>query len=110
MWKYFLARDKVMEVTDEQAQELAQITGRETGAFIDKFSESYNTLRRHQILEAKGYSSLVEALKKGVQVSSDEVRGSIQYEILKADLQQVLEAKRKRTANGETHRRIGFAQ
>lgn len=99
MWTHFLNKYEIISLTDEQSNELASLTPKVMGAFIAKFSEGYLSQRRHVLLQAKGYNSLLDALKKGENVSEKELKNSIQYDVLRGELKDYLNDAEKR--NGQ---------
>jgi len=108
MWKYFLGKYNVLQMTEEQAEQLAEITPQESGAFIEQFSRTYHNQKRQALLKSLGYETLVDALKRGVTVSEDDVRISIDYETLRQDLAGSLEAKDRRTNGDKEKGKVGF--
>lgn len=111
MWKHFAKESKLIDLTDEQAYQLAEITPAEQGAFIEEFARNYKRARRTAILRERGYSTLVDALKKGVNISEGEIAQSLTFANLYADLTATLKAKYERLKETEAekgHKPIGF--
>jgi len=100
MFQYFLSKNKVLDITNEQAQELAKIPSQTNGALISKFCESYFPHRRNQLLVQRGYNSLLDALKEGINIEDDEVRTSINYDQIRYDLKDYLEKLSIRNGDG----------
>jgi len=90
MWKYFLNKYSVIDINEEQANELAELSGGH-GALINQFCSNYLGLRRHELLSRKGYPNLLTALKKGVDVPDEEVKKSMDYTTLRTDLLQYIQ-------------------
>ena len=112
MWQYFLKDKKVLEIGDEQAMQLSELSQREQGAFIEEFSSAYLNHRRQKILEERGYSSVLDSLRKGVHIPDGEVAKSVNFEAVKQDLTTYLIAKYQRLEqNGDKKRKeqIGFS-
>lgn len=99
MWQYFGKQYELVDLTDEQAGELGELTGREQGAFIEEFCRGYLGARRQAILKEKGFASLVQALKQNVNVSEQDARSTINYEQFSTDVKYALERKYSRNGN-----------
>ena len=111
MWKHFALESKLIDLTDEQAYQLAEVTPAEQGAFIEEFTRNYKRTRRTAILRAGGYTTLVDALKKGANVPEIAILRSITFGNLYADLAATLTAKYERLKDTEAekgHKPIGF--
>ena len=107
MWKHFLGRYNVLSLEDMQAEQLAEISCRESGAFIEEFAKGYFSIVRRDLLKEKGDSSLLGALKKGVNINEGEIRDSINFEEIFNTLKRYLKAKYQRNGSDEK-REIGF--
>lgn len=101
MWKHFLKRYEVMDLTEEQVKELAVATPNTRGSFIEEFARGYITQRRNALLQARGYSNLREALKKGDTINDREVKKTIDYSTLKKDLSDYVTRINQRSENGQ---------
>ncbi len=110
MWNHFLGKYDVMkDMEDEQLERLASMTEGHSGAFVDEFCKTYERRRRHDILKEMGFTSLREAMKKGVAISDEIVKASITYDRLLSDLTFYLEAKEKRAAKYNHNKgKLGF--
>jgi SpoVK/Ycf46/Vps4 family AAA+-type ATPase len=110
MWRHFLKKYNVLELTEKQSQELASLTHNTMGAFIEEFARGYITQRRHTLLLERGYSSLIEALKKGVSFAEKDVQKSITFPTLKNDLMDYLKKYELRNGQKKENERteIGF--
>ncbi|MBI1969352.1 ATP-binding protein [Candidatus Woesearchaeota archaeon] len=104
MWKHFAKKYEIMKLKDKQAEALGKAIPMEQGAFIEEFCRNYLSLRRALVLKEKGFPSLVEALKQGTRVKDKEVKATITFDTLHADLATALEAKYTRT-NGEAEKK-----
>lgn len=108
MWKHFAEKYEVAKLSDEQAYNLADLTDEEQVAFIEEFCRGYLGIRRAVLLKDRGFSTLVDALKKGVNVKEDEIRGSISYETLVCDVNEALQSKYQRNGVKREEEKVGF--
>lgn len=108
MWKHFTSKYNVLELNDEQVREISELTGNARGSFIEQFCRGYLSQRRQAILLAKGYSGMLQALKSGENIKDDEVKSSITYEQLKADIKNCLQRVEERNGDKEESLGIGF--
>lgn len=109
MWKYFTDKYNGLNLNEEQAENLAGKTPEEQGAFIEEFCRTYSRTRRAKILQEKGYNTLVDALKQGVNINEEEIRMATTYDIFSQDLADALQAKEKRNGKQEvTKKLVGF--
>jgi len=109
MWKHFSRKYNILNIVEEQTAHLAALTGEEHGAFIEEFCRGYRRTRRAALLQEKGFSTLVDALKKGVAIGEDTVTESINYENFLSDVKAALDEKHKRNGKVEEEKdRVGF--
>ncbi len=109
MWSYFTKLNKITDLSEEQAEQLAQGTEAEQGAFIEEFCRTYLSSRRTALLRQKGHKTLVASLKKGARISEAEVSASITYDALYQDALEALEKKYERNGNSNGKKDpIGF--
>lgn len=109
MWQHFLGKYDVIKLTEEQSEELASITPNKMGAFIEEFSRGYLAQRRHALLLEKGYNSLLDALRKGDSLSEKDVKGSVNYDVLRESLKDYLERLKLRNGKPKDEKtEIGF--
>ena len=113
MWQHFAKQYKLLELGEEQAYQLADTTQTEQGAFIEEFCRTYDTTRRSAILKEKGYSTLVDALESGENITSRTVADTYTFEQFYGDACKYLEDKKVRLGegNGKTEKKpMGFGR
>ncbi len=107
MWLHFAMKYGLFELHDDQAVQLAEASPAEQGAFIEEFCRNYLGLRRSIALKAKGFRSLVDALKEGdASVTDAELKKSINFGGLYDDCIAATRAKDERC--GSSSNGIGF--
>jgi SpoVK/Ycf46/Vps4 family AAA+-type ATPase len=107
MWGFFLNKNNIIEIEKKDSRKLAELTPLETGAFIEQFCRGYMPLRRQTLLNEKGYPTLLDALKDKANISEEDVRKTITFEMVENDLNNHIESKRKRNGN-DKRKDIGF--
>jgi len=107
MWKHFLKKYGVLDLNDEEADRTAQIADGQYGAFIEQFCRGYEELRRQRLLKEKGYSNLLEALKRDNDVSKLEIRASTDFNTFINDLTTYIKSREERDRIEEKSR-VGF--
>ena len=110
LWKHFLKRYSILENTSsENLYALAENTPAEQGAFIEEFCRNYTGYIRAKLLRERGYSTLLDALKAGTDISDSEIKQAITPELLLEDVKQVLYRKSERNGKPEERKfQIGF--
>jgi hypothetical protein len=87
MWQYFSSKYKVLQLKKDKALELAKISGKTSGAFIEEFCRTYLNLREMALLKKKGYSCFLDALRAKQRIPEKELRETINFNSLKKDLE-----------------------
>lgn len=105
MWKYFAKQSELgLELTEEQAQELAEAIPKEQGAFISDFCLNYLGNKRAKLLKqnvpGEGEKTILSALKAGGKVDEEALRQSLTYENLLTDVQERVQEKRAQEKQG----------
>lgn len=108
MWNHFLKKYDVLQLQDGQAQTLAEMTEKECGALIEQFCRGYLSHRRQALLREKGYQTLLDALKKGENISEQDVRSLVNFDVVRNDVKEYLETREKRNGGNGNHIAIGF--
>ena len=109
MWKHFLGKYKVLDITPEQAKDIEKLCSGASGAFIEEFSRAYKGLRRKALLRAKGYQNLISAMRKEEGISEKEVMRSISYDTFVRDLAESVSRVQFRNGGREGNKReAGF--
>ena len=112
LWQYFSAKNTGLELTTEQSIELAQLTGKTSGAFIEEFTRTYKTTLKRKMLHENGYSSLIDALKDGYRPAEEEIAARVTYDNIVSDVRDALsrEGERNGKPKGDNGARkpLGF--
>lgn len=110
MWEHFLTItgwNRRRGINQEQFYALAEATPEEQGAFIEEFCRTYDSTRRNAWLKAKGFRTLVDALKCDVEYDMSNELDSISFETILSDVEEAIAKKAER--NGQNKKgKIGF--
>lgn len=110
MWEHFLTTNcwnRMGGISQEQFYALAEATPEEQGAFIEEFCRTYASTRRNAWLRAKGFRTLVDALKCDVKYDPLKEADSINFGTILSDVEEAIRKKEERTASNQKGR-IGF--
>lgn len=111
MWKHFSNKNNVLTLSDEQAIELANLSSRESGAFIAQFCKAYKTSVRQELLRQRGYANLRDALADGKDISEEDIRNAINYKTLAEMVSSYIEMRNKMNGRKPEERKvIGFSR
>ena len=107
MWKFFLKKyDVLKKITVKQSSKLVDISEKETGAFIDKFCQSYISLKKAAIEQETGSKSFVDVLIDGETIDIEEIKKSIKFKTVLDDLTTVINNKYKNKPTEK--KKVGF--
>lgn len=108
MWKHFAGKYAVLSLNDEQALALAQATPEEQGAFIEEFCRYQRGATQSALVKARGFATLVDALKSGEKVTEEEITRAISFETLYAGVTAAIQEKYDRLGQQAKGNGIGF--
>ncbi len=110
LWQHFSRKYGISDnLNQEQLNALAEATPAEQGAFVEEFCRNYMGYTRAKLLKARGYSTLLDALREGKDLPEKEIKEAIDYETLFEDLKYVLQRKLERNGKStEQKQPIGF--
>ncbi len=97
LWQHFIKKyDLSSNLAQEHLYALAEQTPAEQGAFVEEFCRNYRGYIRAKLLREKGYSTLLDALRAGTDISDLQINKAITPELLLEDVRQVLYKKSER--------------
>ena len=108
MWRHFAGKYAILSLNNKQDLALAQATPEEQGAFIEEFCRCQRGAARSALVKARGFATLVDALKNSEKVTEEEITRAISFETLYAGVTAAIQAKYDRLGQQAKGNGIGF--